>query len=262
MLKNHLAEELLTVATCWKLRLANGKVMGFTDHDEDLNINGIIYKSSSGFTASSILLNSNLKTDNLEIEGILNSDEIKEEEVFAGRYDFANIKIFLLNYKDPSQGIISLCSGTFGKITLNNGRFIVEIRGLSAKLEQNVVELYSSTCRAQFCDDKCKIDAKKFSKVSIVTQVIDEKKFKDTNLTESDEYYKHGIVKFSTFEAIVKEYKDQVVTLFTAHEISAGDQYSILAGCDKTFSTCQNKFNNAVNFRGEPHIPMANRLIR
>ncbi|XVN43247.1 MAG: phage BR0599 family protein [Candidatus Rickettsia vulgarisii] len=29
----------------------------------------------------------------------------------------------------------------------------------------------------------------------------------------------------------------------------------ITAGCDKKFITCCNKFNNAVNFRGEPLIP-------
>lgn len=84
-LKNHLAVELLTIATCWKLALAGGEVMGFTDYDEDLNINNILYKSSSGFTASSIILNSDLKTDNLEIEGILNSVDIKEKDVLSGK---------------------------------------------------------------------------------------------------------------------------------------------------------------------------------
>ncbi|WP_218937013.1 DUF2163 domain-containing protein [Wolbachia endosymbiont of Folsomia candida] len=133
-LKNHLSEELLTVSTCWKLTLASEKIMGFTDYDEDLNIDNVMYKSSSGFTASSIILNTNLKSDNLEIEGILNSDDIKQEDVLSGKYDFANIEIFLVNYKNLSQGTMNLYSGTFGKITLNSGRFIVEIRGLSAKL--------------------------------------------------------------------------------------------------------------------------------
>ncbi|MGL9717157.1 MAG: DUF2163 domain-containing protein [Wolbachia sp.] len=267
-LKNHLAGELLTIATCWKLTLIDGKVMGFTDYDEDLSIGNILYKSSSGFTTSSIILNSNLKTDNLEIEGILNSDGIKEEDVLSGKYDFANIEIFLVNYKDLSQGTMSLHFGTFGKVTLNSGRFIVEIRGLSAKLEKSVAELYSPACRAQFCDDRCKADAKRFSRISTVTKVIDERRFEDTNLTESDGYYKHGVVKFfdstthAAFEGIVKEHKNKVITLFTSspYQIFAGDKYSILAGCDKTFSMCKNKFNNIVNFRGEPYIPELNLL--
>lgn len=262
-LKNHLAGELLTIATCWKLTLIDGKIMGFTDHDEDLNIDNIIYKSSSGFTASSIILNSDLKTNNLEIDGVLNSEDIKEEEVLSGKYDFANVEVFLVNYKDLYQGKMNLHSGTFGKITLNNGRFIAEIISLSAKLNKSIGELYSPTCRAQFCDDKCKVDAKNFSKVSTVTRVIDEKRFEDTNLKESDGYYKHGVAKFFDlqanikFESIVKEYRNKIVTLFTSpsYQISVGDQYSILAGCDKTFSMCKNRFNNTINFRGEPYIP-------
>jgi uncharacterized phage protein (TIGR02218 family) len=42
--------------------------------------------------------------------------------------------------------------------------------------------------------------------------------------------------------------------------IQAGDKYSITAGCDKQFNTCVEKFNNAINFRGEPHIPQPERI--
>ncbi|KJV57529.1 phage conserved hypothetical BR0599 family protein [Orientia chuto str. Dubai] len=28
----------------------------------------------------------------------------------------------------------------------------------------------------------------------------------------------------------------------------------LITGCDKTFSSCIKKFNNAINFRGEPFI--------
>jgi uncharacterized phage protein (TIGR02218 family) len=165
-----------------------------------------------------------------------------------------------VNYKDLSQGMMNLHLGTFGKITLNNGRFIVKIRELATKLGRSIAELYFPVCRAQFCDGRCKADAKRLSRISTITKVIDEKRFKDTNLTESDGYYKHGVVKFSgpaTFEGIVKEYKNKVITLFNSppYQISAGDKYSILAGYDKTFSTYKNKFHNTVNFRGEPCVP-------
>ena len=35
----------------------------------------------------------------------------------------------------------------------------------------------------------------------------------------------------------------------------AGTAFSIVAGCDKQFSTCKTKFANPVNFRGFPHLP-------
>ena len=37
--------------------------------------------------------------------------------------------------------------------------------------------------------------------------------------------------------------------------IAAGDTFAITAGCDKRVATCRDRFNNAVNFRGFPHIP-------
>ncbi|WP_245800691.1 baseplate hub domain-containing protein [Wolbachia endosymbiont of Wuchereria bancrofti] len=67
-LKKHLARGLLTIAKCWKLTLVGEKVIRFTSYDEGLNIRNILYKSSSGFTTSSIVLNSDLKTDNLGME--------------------------------------------------------------------------------------------------------------------------------------------------------------------------------------------------
>ncbi|MGL9726392.1 MAG: DUF2163 domain-containing protein [Wolbachia sp.] len=233
--------------------------MGFTDYDEDLNVNNIFYKSSSGFTASSIILNSDLRADNLEIEGILNSTDIKEEDILSGKYDFAKIEIFLVNYKDLNQGMMGLHFRILSKVTLNNGRLIAEIKELATKLERSIAELYSPVCRAQFCDDRCRANTKKFSRMSTITKIIDERRFENTNLIESDEYYKHGVAKFFspvTFEVIVKEYKNKVVTLFSPppYQISAGNKYSILTSCNKAFLTCKNKFNNTVNFRGEPHI--------
>ena len=37
--------------------------------------------------------------------------------------------------------------------------------------------------------------------------------------------------------------------------IEAGDTFTVTAGCDKLFATCRQKFDNAVNFRGFPHMP-------
>ena len=37
--------------------------------------------------------------------------------------------------------------------------------------------------------------------------------------------------------------------------IEAGDSFTVTAGCDKRFATCRDRFANAVNFRGFPHIP-------
>jgi uncharacterized phage protein (TIGR02218 family) len=40
---------------------------------------------------------------------------------------------------------------------------------------------------------------------------------------------------------------------------NAGDSFSVVAGCDRTLTTCTNKFNNATNFGGTPWVPPASR---
>ncbi len=37
--------------------------------------------------------------------------------------------------------------------------------------------------------------------------------------------------------------------------------FDIIAGCDKTRETCQSKFTNIINFRGEPDVPGVDKLL-
>ena len=42
----------------------------------------------------------------------------------------------------------------------------------------------------------------------------------------------------------------------------AGDTFAVTAGCDKRFATCHDRFDNVVNFRGFPHIPGNDFVVR
>lgn len=44
--------------------------------------------------------------------------------------------------------------------------------------------------------------------------------------------------------------------------IAPGDTFTVTAGCDKRFQTCHERFDNVVNFRGFPHIPGNDFVIR
>ena len=37
--------------------------------------------------------------------------------------------------------------------------------------------------------------------------------------------------------------------------LALGDAFTVTAGCDKRLATCRDRFANALNFRGFPHIP-------
>jgi uncharacterized phage protein (TIGR02218 family) len=46
------------------------------------------------------------------------------------------------------------------------------------------------------------------------------------------------------------------------YPIAVGDGYSLVPGCDKLLSTCGTKFANVSNFRGEPHLPGMDEILR
>ena len=44
--------------------------------------------------------------------------------------------------------------------------------------------------------------------------------------------------------------------------IAPGDDFTVRAGCDKRLETCRDRFANVLNFRGFPHIPGQDTVVR
>lgn len=89
------------------------------------------------------------------------------------------------------------------------------------------------------------------------------------NFTYTIGYFAYGKVKWLTganagYSMEVRSFAPGAVTIVLPMEypIAIGDTYTITAGCDKQFGTCKNRWNNVVNFRGEPYIPGIDTVIR
>ncbi len=264
----HIALEVTTLAVCWKLTLVGGTVMGFTDHTSDLTISSQLYKAATGFSPTSIETKDKFAVDNLDIAGILDAAAITEADIMAGKYDFAEVEIFMVNVTDLTQGIILHRRGWLGEVSLKNGQFIAEVRGLAQKLSQNIVELYSPTCRAVLGDTRCKVNLASFTFAGTVNTVTSRQVFISNAMTQAAGYFSSGEVVWLTGvnagrRMEIKEFANKQFTLVLPmpNNIAVGDTFNAIAGCDKTFNTCFTKFNNAVNFRGEPHVPGMDKML-
>ena len=267
-LKANLSAEVTSFATCWKITRIDNTILGFTDHTNDISFENINYKASSGFTPTTNIGTSSLAVDNLNVDAIINSDSLSSDDLLSGRYDFADVVVFLVNYSAPTNGRLLLRTGKIGRVTINNGQFVAEVRSIKDLTSQTIGQIYSPTCRADFCDNRCKLNADDFTYSGSVTKAISNKSFEDSNITQDSGYYDFGVIRFTTgpnagIPIDVETSKDGTITLSLAmpHKISVGEQFSLLAGCDKKFSTCKNRFRNLINFRGEPHIPGVEKLI-
>jgi hypothetical protein len=93
-------------------------------------------------------------------------------------------------------------------------------------------------------------------------------------VTAADAFYDGGLLTWLTggnayTSSEIRQWVSNVgsaggtVTLFlkTIYPITVGDSFIIQPGCDKLLSTCKAKFNNVINFRGEPSVPTPDRLL-
>ncbi len=269
----HLQSEVLTLANCWRITRRDGVVLGFTDYDLPLTIDSIIYEAKTGFTPTAIVNSANLNVDNLDIEGMINDDKISQADIISGLYDFAELLMFCVNYTASSLDKIIMRYGWLGEVRFDGNSFTAEVRGLTAKLSGAIGEIYSPTCRAELGDSQCKVNiaARRVNGAitQIAPQIVGGNMFYDSSRTETDgDIFTHGILSFTNGEnaGLKFEVKSCVagqikLMLPTPYAVAIGDTYSMTQGCDKMFSTCKTRFNNAINFRGEPHLIGIDRLL-
>lgn len=156
-MQSHLAEEVTTLATLWRVTRTDGVEFFFTDHDKDITYDGSTYKADSGYQRTAIQNDSTLGVDNLDVQGILNNEAITEEDLRAGKFDYAQIRVAIVNWNDLTAGEIKMRNGKIGEVQLTQrGVFKTELRGMTQPLSQNIIEYFQAECRADLGDSRCK----------------------------------------------------------------------------------------------------------
>jgi uncharacterized phage protein (TIGR02218 family) len=256
--KNQLAEPILKIAHCIKISLQNGEVYAFTTHSQNILCEDIEYKINSAFKPSAIIYKDGLAVDNVEVSSLLN---FLDDGVEAGKLDGAVIEIFIVNYERIEYGKMLLFKGMIGEVWCDDNKFIAQVRGLTQKYSANIGSIYSPNCRATFCDTKCKLNISDYSYKANVKKVLDERTILISIIKDSG-YFNSGKIEFITGKNrgkkyVIRNYFEGTVELLMkpSFPITRGDKLILIAGCDKQIETCAKKFNNAINFRGEPHLP-------
>ena len=242
-------------------------VLGFTDHDRTLSLDGVSCMASSGLTAGSLQQATGLSVDNIEATGALSHDAIREEDIRAGRWDSAAVAIWLVNWADTSMREL-LFSGTMGEITWGGGAFSVELRGLTENLNRVRGRVYQARCDAVLGDSRCRVALDTKYAVEIAVRKVTEGRILDLpDLGQfAPKWFEHGRLLVLSGEASgltgrIKNDRSEAgirrVMLWSGlrADVKPGDLVRLEAGCDKRRETCRFKFHNLINFRGFADIP-------
>lgn len=273
-LQARLDSGVTTLARCWLITRADGVTQGFTEHDADIVLDDVTCRSDSGLTCSEVTQRLGLAVDGSELSGALADDTLNEDDLAAGRYDGAQVELWMVDWGEPELSLL-LAKGTLGEVRREGGAFTAEVRGLAQQLAAPTGRLYTATCSADLGDARCGVDLDDpaFRGSGTVAAPITTSRFSADGLGAFDDgWFTAGKLTFTSganagLSVEVKRHnKDSAVTIelwqAMPQPIEAGDAFTVTAGCDKRFATCHERFANAVNFRGFPHIPGNDFLVR
>jgi uncharacterized phage protein (TIGR02218 family) len=267
----HVRSGQTSLAFCWRLTLRDGRVLGFTAHDQPLLIEGITYEPENGIAPSAYQQDLSLEPDDVELKGLFSTTQISERDLIGGRLDSAEYQYFLVNWQalptslsaSPADFLL-LSAGRLGEYKSTERDFTASGLSLIDRLAEKQPIQTSPVCRATLGDSKCTVNLAPFTFNLLVSSVTGNRTIVTNVIALPDGYFKNGKLEFLTGENAGTKIKiadwvdaTNTLTLFlpTFYDIAPGDSIRCIAGCDKRLATCRDKFNNVLNFRGEPSIP-------
>ena len=258
----HLAGGVTTLCRCWTLRQRDGLALGFTDHDRDLTLSGLVHAARTGLEAAEASAELGFAVSGGDVAGALSSLGLTEADIAGGLYDGAAVETWLVDWTDPETRLL-LDLATIGEVRREGDAFVAELRGLTHRLDAERGRSYRATCGTDLGDARCRVDLAPWRTEGRVT-AIPEPATLTVGLagTFADGLFTGGRLTWTAganvgHAADVRLQLGTLVELWTVppRPVAAGDGFSLTAGCDKRLGTCRDRFANAINFQGFPHMP-------
>lgn len=257
-----------TLARCWRLERRDGTVIGFTDHDRDIAFDGLSYKARTGLEAAEATSELGFAVGGGEVAGALVSAGITEADLLAGLYDDARVETHLVDWSAPQHRLL-LDVATIGEVRRADGAFVAELRGLMHRLDEERGRVFRATCDADLGDARCKLAIAPAS--AAVTRTDGALFVEAAGLAAyAPDHFARGRLVFETganagLAVEIRAHRPGgLLDLWqrAPRPIVVGDVVRVTPGCDKSLATCRDRFGNVANFRGFPHMPGNDAVLR
>ena len=256
-----------TIARCWLIVRRDERVFAFTDHDSNLEIDGVTFLYSPSLKASAQESSIGLSSDSIELFGAFVHESILRSEVEQGLFDQGAVKAFEYDWKKHTK-----LSNTFEGVIVRNqfdeSKVSIEAEASFGKLDLVYGRGFHRTCDANLGDKSCGLRLVHNVHYFFSTPLLVEKFILKIDKIESapENSFYEGYIEFF-FEKLllgrflirqdnlagnVREFK----TWAPMRDRRFIDcSVKITVGCSKSVKFCNEKFDNVLNFRGFPTIP-------
>jgi uncharacterized phage protein (TIGR02218 family) len=263
-----LREDLVTMAWCWRLSRRDGVVIGLTSHDQDLFWGGLTYRAAPGMRPSALESHDHLDAATMDLEGAIASEAIMERDLDAGRWDGARMQLFVTDWTDAEAAPILMAEGILGGIERRGKQFAAELQGVMRHLDGPVCPATSPSCRAMLGDKACRVNLAPRTHYRNVIAVADHMVTLDAGIAAGRMLYGECLwldgANCGVSSPVAQHSSAAVLhlSLIPPLGLALPARVRLIEGCDKQLSTCRTTFGNAVNFRGEAHLPGNDLLTR
>lgn len=272
ILSNHLStSQSFLSCDLYELKLKSGISYYWADTDADVNYGGHTYKGDGPIiTREKISTNSTVSVDKLSVTITANQNDMIGgvpvlEVAHNGGLDDATLDLRRAFFDE--NGKVIDCIDLFHGIceVTQGGGFILKISSKSVVQKLNIEypnRRYYPQCPYSIYSKECGVDIKSYRKKAKVTAVT------DTNTVQIDIPFEDGYYTAGGMEWISGPLAGQATQIMASQNntivyMSAtntaprvGDVAYIYPGCDKTPTTCKNKFNNFSRNRATPYVPL------
>lgn len=267
MTRTWFSQSLETVAVWWRIERRDGVALGLTGHDRDLVFAGLRHRTAPGMVPSAVRRTATFEPDSAEVQGAMSHDAIGEADLAAGRFDGARVSMGLVDWETLEAE--TLFTGTIGSVGREGATFSAELQSIKHMLARQIVPRTSPSCRAEFCGEGCTLSAARFTRGGVVSEVSQDRQWvKVAGIADAADFDFGWLRPLDRRDAglVLRVQSVEgpwlVLDRPLASDATAGLRVILREGCDHTIATCSDRFDNSVNFQGEPFLPGNDLLTR
>ena len=240
-------------------------MLGFTSLDRDIVIDGVTYYGNVAITPTATTQDIDINDNNLEINGFIDPSLISDVDLRMGKFTGQKVEVFVGDFVSKTK-IKTLVKGDWGGATKDNLKWQVTINTDADKLDVPLTNVISPHCRwtGRLDNPRCGVDKNAFAVTGTITGGINIRAF-ETDMTiaipsifnwpSGGGYLIASTGNNAGFRLEIDNVTEagMVTTLkFPPFAWQVGDELTIYPGCNGSFSTCKNIFNNADHWGGIP----------
>lgn len=141
----------------WIVVRSDAVRLGFTDHDRDLVVDGVVCRASGGWSPGARDVSAGYTPGQGAALGVLDDAGITEADLAAGLYDGARVAELCVDWSAPSS-VVRLWTATITAVSREGEAFKAALAGPLAALDRVAGRTFTRLCDARLGDARCGVD--------------------------------------------------------------------------------------------------------